>query len=249
MINTKITYKHVLIALLVLLLVGIKLFVSWANDVSPANDIAMQALNSDEQVTVKEEAGLITFQPVDVEPETGFILYPGGRVDYRAYAPVLHQIAAKGYFVALVRVRLNLAFFDINAADRVIDLYPDIQNWAIGGHSLGGVAASSYVSKNVDNVDGLVLWASYPANDKLANADISAISIYGTEDMAGMEPFDKSRAQLPADTEFVVIEGGNHGQFGSYGHQVGDNPATISAEEQWKQIAEATAQFLESLSQ
>jgi hypothetical protein len=73
------------------------------------------------------------------------------------------------------------------------------------------------------------------------------ISIYGTKDMAGMEPFDKSRLQLPADTQFVIIEGGNHAQFGSYGPQAGDNPATISPEEQWAQIADATAKFLESL--
>jgi hypothetical protein len=237
----------VFIFLSIALAAGGYIFISWASNAAPASDIALQALNSDEQVLVKEENGLITFQSVDIEPVIGFVFYPGGRVDYRAYAPVLHQIAAQGYFVALVPVPLNLSFFNTNAANQVMELYPDIQHWAVGGHSLGGVTASNFVSSNLDRVDGLVLWASYPANDALANATVKTLSIYGTNDMAGMEPFDKSRSQLPADTQFVVINGGNHAQFGSYGPQAGDNPATISAEEQWSQIATATVQFLAAL--
>jgi len=221
----------------------------WNSQTYPASGIALQALRSDGQVTVNEQDGLITFEPVNTQASIGFILYPGAGVDYRAYAPVLHQIATRGYLVALVRVPLNIAFFDTNAAERVMELYPAIRHWAAGGHSLGGVVASGYVSNNLNKVDGLVLWASYPADDALAAAPLKVLSIYGTNDMAGMEPFDGSRAQLPADTQFVVIEGGNHAQFGGYGPQRGDNPAAISAEEQWTQIAEATSQFLEVLSQ
>jgi len=244
----RITLKQVLVYLSIALGAGVYIFISWASNPAPASDIALQSLKSDEQVVVKEENGLITFQPVDVEPVTGFVLYPGSRVDYRAYAPVLHQIAAHGYFVALVPVPLNLAFFNINAAKQVIELYPTIQHWAVGGHSLGGIAAASFASKNPNKLDGVVFWASYPAGIFLTNATINVLSIYGTNDKAGMEPFDKSRAQLPADTQFVVIEGGNHAQFGSYGPQAGDKIATISPEEQWAQITEATVQFLESLS-
>jgi hypothetical protein len=46
-----------------------------------------------------------------------------------------------------------------------------------------------------------------------------------------------------------VIEGGNHAQFGSYGPQEGDKPATISPEEQWEQVAAATVEFLKGLEQ
>ncbi|HSG44079.1 MAG TPA: alpha/beta hydrolase [Anaerolineales bacterium] len=232
---------------LAVLAIGGYIFVSWASDALPADGTALQALESDEQVVVKEESGLITFEPVNAEFDTGFIFYPGGRVDYRAYAPVLSQIAGRRYFVALVPMPLNMALFNVDAANQVIELYPGIQQWAVGGHSLGGVAASRFVANETGAVQGVVLWAAYPGNDSLANADIKVMSIYGTNDIAGMEPFDESRAQLPVDTEFVVIEGGNHAQFGSYGPQPGDNPATISPEEQWTQIAEATVRFLESL--
>ena len=237
-------------SILVLMVVAVVLTVGlilWGNDVSQPTDVALQALESDAEVTVTEHDGFITFVPTGEQPSVGFVFYPGGRVDYRAYSPVLREIAAHGNFVAVVKVRINLAFFDVNAADRVISQYPIIQNWAVGGHSLGGVAASSYADEHLEDLDGLVLWASYPADDSLTNATIDVISIYGTKDIAGMEPFEKSRTQLPADTKFVVIEGGNHAQFGAYGFQSGDNPADISEEEQWVLIAGETIEFLENL--
>jgi len=220
----------------------------WNSKTYPASGVALQALQSDAQVTVTQQDGFITFEPANMRTPIGFVFYPGAGVDYRAYAPVLHQIVAHGYFVALVPVPLNLAFFNINAAKQVIELYPTIQHWAVGGHSLGGIAAASFASKNPNKLDGVVFWASYPAGIFLTNATINVLSIYGTNDKAGMEPFDKSRTQLPADTQFVVIEGGNHAQFGSYGPQAGDKIATISPEEQWTQITEATVLFLDSLS-
>ncbi len=58
-----------------------------------------------------------------------------------------------------------------------------------------------------------------------------------------MDKFDASRTLLPADTTWVVIEGGNHAQFGDYGIQPGDNVATISAAEQQTQIVDATVIF------
>ena len=239
--------KRVFLGIVLTLLLMTAGLVIWGNQAAPASEVAIQALESDARVKVAQQDGFITFEPLASEPVVGFVLVPGGRVDYRAYAPVLHQIAARGYFVAMVKVRINLAFFDINAPDRVIYKYPNIQHWAVGGHSLGGVAAASYASKHPGSLDGLVLWAAYPGDDSLASAKLKVISIYGTKDKPGMEPFDKSRTQLPSDTQFIILDGGNHAQFGSYGLQAGDGVATISPEEQWSQAAEATADFLGSL--
>lgn len=221
-------------------------FIAWAKDALPADSAAFVALESDEQVLVSEKDGLITFTPVDGEYDTGFVFYPGGRVEYRAYAPVLHNIAARGYFVALVPVPLNLAFFNTNAASQVMELYPGIDHWFVGGHSLGGVTAAGYTSEHLEQIDGLVLWASYPADDSLKDTDIKALTIYGTNDQ-DFTQIDISRSRLPASAQVMTIEGGNHAQFGSYGPQPGDNPATISPEDQWAQVTEATVRFLESL--
>jgi len=234
------------------LLVGVALmgigFVVWAESPLKPSPEALSALESDSLVTVTI-GDYITFQPANLQPSTGFIFYPGGRVDYRAYAPVLRMIAEQGYFVALVPVSLNLAFFDINAAAPVLTQHPEIKHWAVSGHSLGGVAASVFAKDHLDQLDGLVFFASYPADDSLKNADIKTLSIYGTKDMAGMEKFDETKALMPANTKYVVIEGGNHAQFGSYGFQPGDNVATISAKEQWTQITNATVEFLKELEQ
>jgi len=234
------------------LLVGVALmgigFVVWAESPLKPTAAALSALESDSLVTVTI-GDYITFQPANLQPSTGFIFYPGGRVDYRAYAPVLRMIAEQGYFVALVPVSLNLAFFDINAAAPVLTQHPEIKHWAVSGHSLGGVAASVFAKDHLDQLDGLVFFASYPADDSLKNADIKTLSIYGTKDMAGMEKFEETKALMPANIKYVVIEGGNHAQFGSYGFQPGDNAATISAEEQWAQITNATVEFLKELEQ
>jgi predicted alpha/beta-hydrolase family hydrolase len=142
-----------------------------------------------------------------------------------------------------------MAFFDVNAANPVLTQHPEIQTWAVGGHSLGGAMASVYVKDHLNQFDGLIFFASYPADDSLKNADIKVLSIYGTKDMAGMETFAEKKSLLSDETKYVVIEGGNHAQFGSYGFQPGDNAATISAEEQWAQITNATVEFLKELEQ
>ena len=241
-------FTRLLIVLLAGLVIASAAFVIWANDAYPAGNPAQQALNSDSQVTVTM-GDYITFQPANLQPTTGFIFYPGGRVDYRAYAPVLRMIAEGGYFVALVPVPLNMAVFDVDAADPVLAQHPEIQTWAIGGHSLGGAMASVYVKDHLDQFDGMIFFASYPADDSLKNADIEVLSIYGTNDMAGMKTFEEKKSLLSAETKYVVIEGGNHAQFGSYGFQAGDNEATISPEEQWAQTTTTTVEFLKELEQ
>ncbi len=123
---------------------------------------ALAALESDELVTVETEPWLI-FTPTESTPTTGFIFYPGGKVDYRSYAPQARAIAEAGYLVIIPEMPLNLAVFNANAANDIITAYPDIENWAIGGHSLGGAMAAKYVYDNPDTMNGLVLWASYPA--------------------------------------------------------------------------------------
>jgi len=241
--------KRVLLGLLIVVVILTAGFTLWAVDAAQPTEIALDALSSDGHVVVSLGDGLITFEPVQQFASVGFIFYPGGRVDYRAYAPVLHQIAEQGYLVAIVQVNLNLAFFDVNAADGVVSEYPSIQHWVVGGHSLGGVAAASYASAHPDVVDGVVFWASYPSDDSLKFSNISVLSIYASNDgVATGDKIEASKVLLPPQTEYVLVEGGNHAQFGAYGSQSGDNPASIPAGEQWTQVADATVKFFETVS-
>ena len=222
-------------------------FVVWANSVLGPAPEAIGALRSDAQVSVNLDQ-FIAFQPANQKTTTAFVFYPGGRIDYRSYAMPLHRIAAEGYLVILLPVRLNLALLDSNAADRAIAAFPTIRHWIVGGHSLGGVAAASYAAKHAD-IDGLVLWASYPSDDALKNSKLKIISIYGTQDISSPDVFESKRALLPVDTRYVLIRGGNHSQFGDYGIQPGDHAATITRADQQKQIVDATLQFLKEFSQ
>lgn len=235
------------LALVVLLGVG---FVLWASNPLPPMPQALAALKSDTQVEVIAEENWLTFLPRTAAADLGLIVYPGGRVDFRAYAPLAKSIAAQGYPVFLVRMPLNLAVFKPNAAEAVMARYSQIARWAVGGHSLGGAMAANFVKKQPQKLVGLILWASYPAsNDDLSKADLAVLSIYADQDaLATMDKIQASRPLLPSNTQWVRIKGGNHAQFGWYGDQPGDGLATISREAQQEQILTATVQFLAGLS-
>lgn len=241
-------WKRILLAVTGLLVVLVAGFVVWGYTPARPMPEALNALQSSAQVTVTTGRWL-TFQPAGMQPATGFIIYPGGRVDYRAYAPAARAIASQGYLVVIVRMPLNLAVFDPNAAAGVIAAHPEIKHWAVGGHSLGGSMAANFVYTHPFAVEGLVLWASYPAaSNNLNNSLVRVLSISGTLDgLSTPAKIDASRGLLPADTAWVPITGADHAQFGWYGPQAGDNPATISRLEQQYLIIQVTISFLQTL--
>lgn len=241
-------FKRLLMLILLLIIIGGGLFTFYIvqNTAAPTSP-AIAAMSSNTAVRVSPTNGWVLFEPQNSQPTTGFIFYPGGLVEHEAYAPHLRDIAAQGFLVVLTPVPLNLAVFDPDAALPVLEAYPQIETWAIGGHSLGGAMAGQFVTVMPTAIDGLVLWASYPNGD-LSQWDGAAISIYGTRDgIATVEEIDASRANLPPETEFLPIEGGNHAQFGWYGLQDGDLTADITPQEQQAQIVEGTGRFLHTL--
>ena len=245
------TLKRLGIALAIILLLLTIGFVIWAETPLGPLPEALTAFQSDAQVQVTTRRHL-AFEPAATASTLGVILYPGGRVDARSYAPLARQIAAQGYLVIIPPMPLNLAVFNPNAAEQVMAEYPPITRWVIGGHSLGGAMAANYVftHPDEDRVAGLLLWASYPAeNNSLDNrGDLPVLSIYGTEDPA-RKGIAASNVRLPAQTRWGIIQGGNHAQFGWYGPQPGDGIASISREEEQAQILEATLDFLRALEQ
>ena len=209
---------------------------------------ALAVLQSDAQVSV-ESGPWWVFRPADGDPRVGLILYPGGLVDERAYAPTARAIAAEGYLVAIVPMPLRLAVLGAERAAAVVEAFPEVESWAIGGHSLGGAMAAQFARRHPDAVQGLVLWAAYPSgSDDLSGSDLQVLSLYATNDgLTSFEEIEGSRLLLPPDAQFVAIEGGNHAQFGAYGPQRGDGVATISREVQQAQIVAGTVGLLQRL--
>jgi pimeloyl-ACP methyl ester carboxylesterase len=238
-----------LLILLALPLLAVGAFAGWAYTGPGPEPAALQALESDARVQVENTRGWIVFRPAGQTPDTGLIFYPGGRVDERAYAPALRAIAQEGYLVVVVPMPLRLAVLSLERAADVQAAFPDIERWALGGHSLGGAMAARYALNHPDSVAGLALWAAYPPDgDDLARPGLKVVSVYGSLDgVAESGRVLAAAPQLPADTRWVVIEGGNHAQFGSYGPQDGDRPAAISAEAQQAAAAAATVEMLGQL--
>ncbi len=242
-------FSKFLIAIFLVAVAGLALGTAYSLAASyEPSETALDALVSDSFVSVTTGNRLIVFAPVGTTPETGLIFYPGGLVDFRAYAPVLRRIASQGYSVFTPAMPLNLAFLDSNAADKIISEHPEIMHWVIGGHSLGGVAAASYTEQSTV-IEGVIFWASYPQGAGLRDRSIKALSIYGTHDgLISSDQINRSRDNLPAETLYIAIEGGNHAQFGSYGLQNGDNISSISPEMQFDRIAAITSAFLAEIS-
>jgi pimeloyl-ACP methyl ester carboxylesterase len=239
----------VLISLLIALVLVVGGFVVYArfSTASPQPE-ALTAMQSTDEVEVITD-GWLTFVPQETTPTTGFIFYPGGLVDPRAYAPMAQDIAAESFRVVIPRMPLNLAVFGSGKATDVIQAFPEIELWAIGGHSLGGAMASQYAHRNPASVSGLALWAAFPPEGSdLSPRDLAATLIYGTRDgLISIEEIETSRPLLPADTKFVAVEGGNHAQFGWYGPQKGDLLADLSHAEQQAQTVAATVALLDGI--
>ena len=216
----------------------------YAADFYHADDVAVAAMSSAADVTVEQKGNPLAFIPENAE--TGLIFYPGGKVEYTAYAPLMRALADNGVLGVLVRMPLNLAVLDMNAADGIPEQYPQIRHWYIGGHSLGGSMAASHAAKNTSAYDGLVLLASYSTAD-LSTSGLSVISIYGSEDgVLNMEKYSEYRRNLPAAFEEHIIEGGCHAGFGSYGPQDGDGVPTITGEEQIAETVRLLTAFCKS---
>lgn len=173
--------------------------------------------------------------------DTALIFYPGAKVEYSAYLPLMNQIASQGVDVYLVHMPVNLAFFGQNRADDIIN-NSNYSHYIISGHSLGGVVASGYASNH--NVDGLVLLASYPTEE----IDKPTLSIYGSEDkVLNLKKYNESKSLIKGNFTEHIIKGGNHAEFGNYGLQKGDGNASINSTLQQNETASEIINFINKL--
>ena len=193
--------------------------------------------------TWNEESGRIVLEPEGATK--GFIFYPGGKVEYTAYVPLMQACAEKGILCVLLKMPFNLAVFDVNAADGIQNEYPEIENWYIGGHSLGGSMAAAYIADNTDDYEGLILLGSYSTAD-LSDTDLAVLSVFGSEDkVMNREKYEDNKSNLPSSFTEVIIDGGCHAYFGMYGAQDGDGTPTITNEEQIRLTAESIIKVMD----
>jgi len=228
--------KILCVMLLIVLLAaaGCGLYIS---DYYRSDGKALSAMASNDVVSVETADGITVISPA--LPEAGFIFYPGGKVEYTAYAPLMQSLAREGILCVLVEMPGNLAVLDMNAAEGIPERFPEIDRWYIGGHSLGGSIAASYAAEHTEDYEGLILLAAYSTAD-LTDSGLKVLLVRGDQDgVLNLEKYENSLSNLPEDSFEWVVYGGNHAGFGSYGHQDGDGGAAISAEEQISQTVQA----------
>ena len=218
----------------------------YAGDYYRADEAAVAAFAAEPQFTAvtreSPKKGVSVFRPET--PVAGLIFYPGGKVETEAYAPLMEACAAEGILCVLTDMPLRLAVLDLNAADDIPELYPEIQRWYIGGHSLGGAMASYYIDSHADAYEGLVLLGAYCSPD-ISASGLRALSIYGSEDgVLNRSKYDECKSHLPADTTEIVLNGGCHAGFGAYGPQKGDGVPTLPRPQQIARTAEAIGAFV-----
>ena len=235
--------KIILLVIIVLILSLVGGTAYYINDYYHAEETAVSLITTPkENVVVTEENGVFTFKPQNATK--GIIFYPGGKVEAKAYAPLMYALAEEGVLSILVTMPGNLAVLDMNAADGICEQHPEIENWYMSGHSLGGSMAASYIAENSQEFDGIILLASYSTAD-LSNSDLNVLSIYGSNDgVLNREKYSEHKPNLPSDFEEFIIDGGCHAYFGAYGEQEGDGEAQITREEQIEITVDEITKFI-----
>lgn len=230
----------ILIAVMLLVITGMGIFV-YISDYYHSVEGNEVYLESNEKVEVSEIKEGLFFDGTGTEK--ALIFYPGGKVEYTAYAPIVNGLAENGIDCFLVKMPCNLAVFGVNKAEAIMERYGSYEEWYMAGHSLGGAMAASYVANNLEDFAGLTLLGAYTTeslipepNDKgEVNEDFWVNVIYGTEDyVMNGKKLSESYDLMPEKSNENVLTGGNHAQFGNYGIQKGDGTATMSKEEQWQ---------------
>lgn len=215
----------------------------YLGDYYNADEEAVEAFVTTSDIAYRTwDDGTIVWEPEGATK--GMIFYPGGKVEYTAYVPLMQACAEQGIVCVLTEMPFNLAVLDINAADGIQETYPEIEEWYIGGHSLGGSMAAYYLADHVDAYKGLILLGSYSTED-LSKTELGVLSIFGSEDkVMNREKYDENKVNLPSDFTENIIDGGCHAYFGMYGEQEGDGTANISCEEQIEETAAAICGFV-----
>ncbi|BDZ63985.1 alpha/beta hydrolase [Agromyces mangrovi Wang et al. 2018] len=224
------------VAVLLLLVLG---FVMWTQTVFQGEREAALEAWRDPAIEITSTPDSVVMQPVDGGSGTGLVFIPGAKVDPYAYLRVLSGVVDAGATVVITKPTLNLAFFDFRSLDAFTAAAPDVDEWWVGGHSLGGVRACMLAGDPESDASGLVLFGSYCAND-LADSGLEVLSISGSNDgLTTPDDVTGNAHLLPDDAVFVELEGANHADFGDYGVQPGDGESTMPRDESLEAITAA----------
>lgn len=222
-------------------------FLIWNWSTFQARNLPKETFAGNEIVAVVENNDRITFKPKKSEQTVELIFFPGGLTDPEAYAPLCRKIAENGYTCHLVKMSFRLPQRDYQKISRLFDLKSG--HYVIGGHSQGGKMAAQFVYENPVLMKGLfLLGTSHPRDIDLSSQSLPAIKLYAENDgLASVEEVLENKGKLPINAKRILIEGGNHSQFGYLGNLLMDDDADLSLEEQQTIVLESLINFLNEI--
>lgn len=237
--------KIIIYIILSILVAAAFIFYIWSQQTYKPSKELHQLVTAKDYKTIHDS---YVFEPKEAS-DIGIILYAGAKVEPLSYGYLAKSLAEKGYFVAIPNLTMNMSIFDRTAAKPLMNNFTNIDRWVIGGHSLGGVSAASFIQKHPENVAGLLLLASYPSNSvDFSTTTLPTLSIYAEND--GVSPpkdILAKQSSLSSTAILHEIAGGNHAGFGMYGAQSDDGVATISNLQQQNQIISQTLKWLDTI--
>lgn len=242
-------WQWLLLALGGIVVLGLVAFVSYfvwnAAHSLPADQSRLSSVTSSTDWTYQDKGSYYTVLPKG-QTRAGLIIYPGAFAEPQAYVGQYGELAQQGIAVFVVRSPFNFALLDVGRANRIMRENPSIERWYVAGHSLGGVTACEYAKRNQSKLQGLILLASY-CNGNAVSLTIPVLSISGSQDgLATSAKIAANKSGLPPQTTYVVVDGANHTQFGSFAKtQAGDGTASITADVARAQILQAITGFVQ----
>ena len=211
---------------------------SWLANTMRTRGVLDAMTQSTANVAVVDDDEVLEFRP-EKSRGAALVFLCGSGVNARAYAPLLRPVAEAGYRVVVIKLPWRFAPLDshkdeaVRRAHAAIAAHPDT-SWVIAGHSLGAALATRVAGREPAAARAMVLiGTTHPKELDLSALSIPVAKVYGSNDgVAPPERMFANRRLLPEHAKWIEVRGGNHSQFGHYGHQLFDGEATIGREEQ-----------------
>jgi hypothetical protein len=213
---------------------------AWLANSVRTRGVPGELLQSSQGVTVVDRPTALEFEPRAPNTKAALIFICGSGIHPHAYAPLLRPIAEAGHRVFIVKLPYRFAPLPAHK-DEVVDqtrrlmvAHPAMSHWVVAGHSLGGALAARVAqTERAPHVTFVLIGTTHPKSVDLSTLPAPFTKVYALNDgVAPVERVMANRSLLPRHTKWVAIEGGNHSQFGHYGHQLFDGTPTIDREAQ-----------------
>ena len=169
--------------------------------------------------------------------KSGLIFFQGGDVDATAYSGYGAALAPSGFITAYImhEARPPCLGFPLPSDTRdkievILADFPQVERWLLAGHSRGSTLIDIYLRSGDINpkVVAFSFLAGYTFDndgwdDPLPDRLIAGLILGDMDAVVTVENLYLGAHLYPNETDFTCIAGGNHGQFGWYGVQAGDN--------------------------